>query len=132
MDPRSRTSSAQSAQRLQERLITFAAAVGAHLRQISPDIATTPVLEQLARASASPAANYAEACAAQSRRHFIHKMHICLGELRETRALLIMLGRLEPQGPGLPVAECDELIAIFVTSIKTARRGLDPRRPHKK
>jgi hypothetical protein len=43
-----------------------------------------------------------------------------------------MLGRLEPQGPGLPVAECDELIAIFVTSIKTARRGLDPRRPHKK
>ena len=83
-----------------------------------------PILDQLVRAVTSPAANYGEACAAHSRRDFVHKMHICLKELRETRVFLVLLDRLDPHERALPVSECDELIAIFVTSIKTAKRSI--------
>ena len=124
MDRRPTSPSARSAGALQERLIAFAVGACGRARQVRRDPATIAVIEQLARAATSPAANYAEACAARSRRDFLHKMHICLGELRETRALLILLDRLDPHETPGPIAECDELIAIFVTSIRTATRGL--------
>ncbi len=80
---------------------------------------------QLTRCCTSPAANYAEARGAESRRDFVHKMKVCLKELRETMAWLKLLRALEIPGPGAveeATAETDELIAIFVTSIATARR----------
>lgn len=124
MDDRPHARPGQSPQALQERLISFAVAVGTAARRVRKDDITTPIIEQVVRAATSPAANYAEACAAPSRRAFVHRMHICLGELRETRVLLVLLARLGPSHTALPLAECDELIAIFVTSIKTATRRL--------
>jgi four helix bundle protein len=60
-------------------------------------------------------------------------MQLCLKELRETQIWLELLRRLDDPSPARHLAaECHELTAIFVTSIKTARRGLDPRRPPKK
>ncbi|MBW1732139.1 MAG: four helix bundle protein [Deltaproteobacteria bacterium] len=40
---------------------------------------------QLVRCGTSPAANYGEAQSAESRSDFIHKIKICLKELREAR-----------------------------------------------
>mgnify|MGYP003492359273 CR=1 FL=1 len=66
---------------------------------------------------------------AESRSDFIHKMKVCLKELRETRIWLLMMvkanlirpaSKLEPL-----VHENNELISIFVTSVKTAKQKED-------
>ena len=80
-------------------------------------------VDQVVRAATSAAANYAEACAAESRRDFIHKLRSCLKELRETQVWIEILRRTaRPDGIGPVLQECDELTAIFVSSIRTARR----------
>ena len=75
------------------------------------------------RRGTSVFANYGEARAAESRRDFVHKMRICLKELRETRTWLKFL-QYTGRGPTQAVAaahnECSELVAIFVASIRTA------------
>jgi len=80
---------------------------------------------QLVRSATSPAANYAEARAAESRRDFVHKMQICLKELRETSVWLRFTERLGRQSDDVAelADECSQLIAIFVTSINTAKKS---------
>ena len=73
-------------------------------------------------------ANYAEALGAESRRDFIHKMKLGLKELRESQTWLRYLQRMRLAStdeiePNLQ--ECDELIAIFVTSIRTAKKNIE-------
>ena len=85
------------------------------------------VAGQLVRCCTSPAANYAEALGAESGRDFIHKMKLGLKELRESQTWLRYLQRMrlvsaDEVEPNLQ--ECDELIAIFVASIRTARKNL--------
>ena len=73
-----------------------------------------------------PAPNYAEAQRAESRRDFVHKLKVCLKELSETHVWLIMIDKLEllrPEEITPSAEECNELIAIFVTSINTANRN---------
>ena len=81
---------------------------------------------QLARSSTSTFANYGEVQSAESRRDFIHKLGICLKELRETRTWLKFVREMALTSPKLvdPVLhECDELLAVLATSIRTARRN---------
>jgi four helix bundle protein len=76
------------------------------------------------RCGTSPAPNYAEACAAESRNDFTHKLGIVLKELRETRIWLklsvktatMKKGRLNPL-----IEECTELMNIIGKSIVTAK-----------
>ena len=79
---------------------------------------------QLIRSGTSPAYNYGEAQAAESRADFVHKMKVCLKELRETRVGLILIVRaklLNDMCLDADIQECNELISIFVASIKTAK-----------
>jgi len=79
---------------------------------------------QLVRSSTSPAANYGEAQAAESRPDFIHKMKISLKELRETKIWLEMAVRAQmiESDKVAPLLDGNEqLISIFVASINTAR-----------
>jgi four helix bundle protein len=46
------------------------------------------IADQLLRSGTSPLGNYEEACAAESRRDFCHKLRVCLKEVRETRAMV--------------------------------------------
>ena len=82
---------------------------------------------QLIRCGTSPAPNYGEAQSAESRSDFIHKMKVSLKELRETRVWLLIIARAElikPPSKLEPlIDENNELISIFVTSIKTAKKG---------
>jgi four helix bundle protein len=107
---------------LRERLICFAAAVCDQAKQVPRDLVTATMVAQVVRSATSVAANYAEARAAQSRRDFIHKMQICLKELRETQVWLELVRRTTD----LPIADlaraCGELTAIFVASVNTANR----------
>jgi len=80
----------------------------------------------VARSSTSAFANYGELQSAESRRDFIHKLGICLKELRETRTWLKFIAKmaLTPAGSVHPaLRECDELLAILAASMRTARRN---------
>jgi len=63
---------------------------------------------------------------AESRSDFIHKMKVCLKELRETKVWLKMIVRADLiKSDVKPVMEeNDELISIFFTSISTAKKNL--------
>ena len=108
---------------LENRLVDFGTDVCQALRRIPRDLVGAHLSRQLVRSATSPAANYAEARGAESRRDFIHKMQICLKELRETAVWLrfaerIFGRKLVPRGLA---RECRELIAIFVKSVNTAK-----------
>ena len=112
---------------LADRLIEFTIRVF-NLVEALPDTRVgRHVSRQLVRSGSSPAPNYGEACAAESRRDFIHKMKVCLKELRETQMWLKIIQRkplIEPIAKldGI-MHECGELIAIFVSSLETAKRN---------
>jgi four helix bundle protein len=110
---------------LQDRLIDFSVSVCRLVDQLPADMFSTHISRQILRCCTSPASNYAEAQSAESRQDFIHKMRLCLKELRETWVWLRMLERLE----SLPAVafeaagkECNELIAIFTSSVLTASK----------
>ncbi|MCA9271373.1 MAG: four helix bundle protein [Planctomycetales bacterium] len=88
------------------------------------------VAGQLLRSGTSPSPNHGEAQAAESTRDFIHKMRICLKELRESDRWLRLIARVPliqpPDRMEELLRETDELIRIFVTSIRTARAGKSP------
>jgi four helix bundle protein len=85
----------------------------------------------LIRCGTSPAPNYAEACAAESRADFTHKLGIVLKELRETRIWLKLVvktrsmksSRLDPL-----IDECSELMNIAGASIVTAKANAPAKR----
>ena len=82
------------------------------------------VRKQLIRCSTSVASNYRAVCIAQSRASFISKLSIVLEEADESHFWLefIIDENLLKRKPVEPLLkEADELIAIFITSRKTAR-----------
>jgi four helix bundle protein len=115
---------------LEDRLIQF----GKVVCRLAERLPKTPVGQhvslQLARSSTSSFANYGEVQAAESRRDFIHKLGICLKELRETRTWLKFVREMDMCSlvslDGV-MRECDELLAIMATSIRTARRNAVPK-----
>lgn len=111
---------------LEERLINFAARIIRTAESLPKTVAGKHIGGQIIRSGTSPAANYGEAQGAESRADFVHKMKICLKELRETRIWLLMIVRadlIKPASKLEPLMdENNELISIFVTSIKTAKQ----------
>ena len=113
-------------QELEDRLIDFAVAIIGLTEALPNTKAGSHVAGQLIRSGTSPAPNYGEARSAESRKDFIHKMKISLKELRETMIWLKIISR-KPMIVGevvdAAISECDELIAIFVSSTRTADGG---------
>ena len=112
---------------LQDRLVTYAVRIVLLSEALPETKAGKHVAAQLLRSGTSPAANYGEAQAAESKSDFIHKLKLALKELRETEVWLkvIMEAKMiTPQSKlALLVKETDELIAILFTSIGTAKKG---------
>jgi four helix bundle protein len=111
---------------LSERLIEFAVRIIELVEQLPRTLAGKHIGGELLRCGTSPAPNHAEAQGAESRRDFVHKMSIGLKELRETRVWLKITQRKMAKGIEKNLEwllnESDELIKIFVSSIKTAER----------
>lgn len=109
---------------LEERLINFAVLVIGIAEALPGTRTGTHIAGQLLRSGTAPAAHYAEAQSAESRDDFIHKMKLSLKELRETRIWLRIVSRKAliqpPEKAHEALAECEELIRIFVKSIVTA------------
>ena len=76
---------------LEERLIEFAVRIIQMAESLPKTKAGNHIAGQLIRSGTSPALNYGEAQAAESRSDFIHKMKVCLKELRESRVWLLMI-----------------------------------------
>lgn len=110
---------------LEDRLIEFAVRVIQLAKALPKSNVGKHFSGQLIRCGTSPAPNYGEAQAAESRSDFIHKMKVCLKELRETKVWLKMIIKAELINSVSKLdsllTENDQLIAIFVKSIKTAR-----------
>ncbi|HEX7577790.1 MAG TPA: four helix bundle protein, partial [Verrucomicrobiae bacterium] len=70
---------------LEDRLLEFASAVIDLSDSLPATRAGNHIAGQLLRSGTSPYPNHGEAEAAESRDDFIHKLKICLKELRETR-----------------------------------------------
>jgi four helix bundle protein len=111
---------------LEDRLLEFAAEI-VQLVDVLPNTkAANHIAGQLLRCGTSPLSNHGEVEAAESRKDFLHKLRICLKELRETRRWLRLVGRLKlTQGPNLGVClnEAEELIRIFVASVRTTEKN---------
>lgn len=109
---------------LEDRLIQFSLTVLKIVEQLPDNKIGNHIGGQLLRCGTSPAFNYGEAQSAESDRDYIHKMKLCLKELHETKIPLkiIMLKPLLNDIAPVKSAfkECDELVAIFFTSIKTS------------
>jgi four helix bundle protein len=112
---------------LEERLIDFAVRIIRTAESLPKTRVGNHVSGQLIRCGTPPAPNYGEAQSAESRPDFIHKMKVCLKELRETKVWLLIIVRAEliTSAPKLDplIKENDELISIFVTSINTAKQN---------
>lgn len=110
---------------LEDRLINFSVRI-VRLVEFLPESKTgNHIRGQLLRCGTAASPNYAEARDAESRADFIHKLKIVLKELRETKVWLILILRAEIVSPNNRLEpllqECDELISIFVKSVKTAK-----------
>jgi four helix bundle protein len=120
---------------LEERLIDFSVRCIKISEEMMNTYAGKHLSSQLTRSGTSPALNYAEAQAAESRQDFVHKMKVCLKELRETMVCIKIIHRLnyfksERLEPILK--ENNELISIFVKSIETAKMNIESEKKSKK
>jgi four helix bundle protein len=108
---------------LEERLIDFAVDVINVVEVLPNSKAGNHIANQLVRSGTSPAPNYGEARGAESKKDFVHKLKISLKALRETSVWLKIIAKkefCEPVQSKAAINECEELIAIFVSSTKTA------------
>ncbi len=83
---------------------------------------------QLFKSGTSIAANYRAACRGRSKAEFVSKLGIVLEEGDETLFWLELIDEMEIHDGSLVgylMQECDEITAIMVTSIKTAKRSKD-------
>ena len=111
---------------LVERLINFAARVGKVVDALPDTRMGRHIGSQLVRSGTSPAPNYEEACAAESRADFIHKLSICLKELRESRCwirLIIKTEMLPKHRMSELFEERNQLCNIIAQSIVTAKEN---------
>ena len=111
---------------LEERLLEFTAKVVQLADSLPNTKAGNHIAGQLLRCGTSPLANHGEVEAAESRKDFLHKLRICLKELRETWRWLRLIGRLklaETADLRETLNEVEELIRIFAASVRTTEKN---------
>lgn len=109
---------------LSERLLNFAVRVGKVVDALPETRLGSHVARQFVRCGTSGGPNYEEACAAESRADFAHKLSIVLKELRESRFWVRLIVRAEllrkSKMTGM-LDEADQLCKIIGSSLATAR-----------
>jgi four helix bundle protein len=113
-----------TSEQLADRLLNFAARVGKVVDALPDTRLGRHIAGQLVRCGTAPAPNYEEGCGAESRADFVHKLRVCLKELRESRSwirLIIKAELLPDTKMKLLLDECTQLCNIIGKSIVTAR-----------
>ncbi len=109
---------------LRIRTEDFSVRIISLVRALKSDLASTTIARQIIRSGTSVTANYRAVCLAKSRKDFINKLRICAEEADETALWiqLIIRSELLPESKVSALkTEAEELTAIFLPSIKTAR-----------
>src|SRR5258708_11446096 len=115
-------------QNLQVRTKQFALEVIKFCEGLPKDEAAKILARQLLRSGTSVGANYRAACRAKSKPAFISKMGDVLEEADESGfwvELLVYSGKVDPERAVPLLDEANELVAIAVSSINTAKRNPD-------
>jgi len=110
---------------LEKRTKKFALEVIRFVADLPKNKITDVLGYQFLKAGTSIGANYREANRAQSRQDFIHKIAIVEKEASETQYWLELFDALSMGDPNMRswlVQESAELLAIFTTTGKTAKR----------
>jgi len=117
---------------LEDRLVAYAAEIVRFIELLPDTRAGNHVSGQLLKSGTSPLPNHGEAQDAESVSDFIHKLKVCLKELRESLRWLRLaqaVPLIEPTERVAPLLrETDELIRIFVASVRTARSHAERKR----
>ena len=111
---------------LSDRLLEFGVQVIKLVGKIGKTFVGRQIAGQLIRSTTSAGANYEEACGAESRSDFIHKLQIVLKELRESLywlRLILKLDLILPQKVSVLIKEGNELANIIAKSIVTAKKN---------
>ena len=107
-----------------ERLWEFAAAVAVLVETLPDTRVGRHVVSQLLRSGTAAAPNYDEACVAESRRDFAHKMSIAAKEMRESRGWILFSAKTKlvrySEIDSL-VCECSQLLRMLAKSALTAK-----------
>ena len=110
---------------LEERMLAHAARIVALYDALPTGSGAKQVGNQFIRSGTSPYLHHGEVEAAESLDDFVHKLKICLKELRETWRALRLLQRIAALRDAAEVDslidETHQLIRIFFQSIRTAR-----------
>lgn len=119
-----------NSQELKVRTKAFALRVIKMSTAMPRTIAADVLSKQVVRSATSVAANYRAACRARSHRDFLAKLGVVEEEADETLLWLELIteaGLLSPRKTAALRAEANELTAIIVASIRTAREhGKNP------
>jgi four helix bundle protein len=111
---------------LEERLLEYSVTIIRLVEKLPHTRAGNHIAGQLLRSGTSPYPNHAEAQSAESARDFVHKMRIGLKELRESQRWLKLIERFpflrDSAVLQQALEETEELIKIFIASIKTAQK----------
>ncbi len=114
----------QNRKDLSERLLDFAASSIKLTVKLKRTAVGRYMANQLMRAASSSGANYEEACGAESKADFIHKMQLVLKELRESLYWLKLVertGLISGEVLTALVNEANELTKIIAKSVITAK-----------
>ena len=113
---------------LEDRVVAFAArCVKVCAALPVKNIGSANFADQLFRSSTSVAANYAEACEAESGKDFVHKLKVSMKELSETRIWLKLIGEsgyVEKTKLADLISESKELSRILSASVITAKKKI--------
>jgi four helix bundle protein len=120
---------------LKERTKQFALETIKLIETLPPGKTCDVLGRQLLRSGTSVGANYRAACHTKSPSDFIFKMGIVEKESDESSfwiELLVEAGKLKGDKAAPLLKECNDLVAIVVTSIQTAKknRELNSTTPH--
>ena len=100
---------------LEDRLLDFSVRIIRLVDALPNTRAANHIAGQLLRCGTSPYGNHGEVEAAESRKDFVHKLKICLKELKETRRWLRLIAKSgmlpKPKITAL-LSETEELIKI--------------------
>ena len=116
---------------LSERLLDFAVRIGKVVDALPDTRLGRHIAGQLIRCGTSAPPNYEEGRAAASRPDFVHKLTICLKELRESRfwlRLIIKANLLPKHKMADLLDECEQLMNVIGQSILTAKSKITKKR----
>ena len=109
---------------LEERMLEYSASIVRLVEQLSNTRAGNHVAGQLLRSGTAALPNHGEAQAAESPADFIHKMKICLKELRESYRWLILIRRV-------PLTLAETAVTSLISKDPRGKpRGICQKRPN--